>query len=260
MARAIYNGGDIFLLDDPFSSLDPKMTREIFFSSIFGTLKDKTVILATNRTDFLEEMDRILFLKDNKIQELSQKNKEEGKRKEDDKRREKEKEEKEEKEEEVFMTAKRGKNEKCINKKDKVRCRKKIENKTEKKEKGSRRLRVEEEERRRRRLEEKKKNEWDKREEEIRIKAKSAVSIFWEYISYGNLNMLLIVILLFLGTERLKVEMIRSLVNIEFNYRLFGLLIAMNIVKNCMFNFYFLKINTKIHDEIIKNITNAEVN
>ena len=67
------------MLDDPFSSLDSKMAREIFLSSIFGVLKEKTVILATNRTDFLEKMDRILFLNGRKILESNQ-----ARRKEED--------------------------------------------------------------------------------------------------------------------------------------------------------------------------------
>ena len=261
MARAIYNGGDIFLLDDPFSSLDSKMTREIFLSSIFGVLKEKTVILATNRTDFLEKMDRILFLNDRKIHEANQEKKKNWKTKEDNERGEEEKETLE-KNIEVFSRDKREKKEEGINKKYKGRWRKrkrKIENKGEMKEEDKKKMKVEEEKRMIVRKEEKKKDDCRVGEKERRMKAKSAVSTFWEYASYGNRKLLFIVILLFLGAERLKVEMIKSLVDTEFNYGLLGWLVTMSVMKNYAFNFHFLKINTKIHDHIIKKIANAEV-
>lgn len=230
------------MLDDPFSSLDSKMGKEIFLSSIFGVLKEKTVILATNRTDFLEKMDRILILNDRKIIESNQKKNYRKRKDEDDERVEAKK--RLEKEENLFSRDKKEKKkEEGINEKSKAFWKMKL---------------VEEKEKKRMNEEEIKKNDYRMREEK-RMKNRSAFSIFLEYISYRNRKMLLIVILLFLGAERLKVEMIKSLVDKNFNYGLLGWLITISLMKNYAFNFHFLRINTKIHDNIIKKIANAEV-
>ena len=48
LARAVYSKSDIYLLDDPISAVDAKVTREIYEKCIRGILKNKTVILATH--------------------------------------------------------------------------------------------------------------------------------------------------------------------------------------------------------------------
>lgn len=49
LARAVYSESDIYLLDDPLSALDVKVSKEIFQRCIKGELKGKTVILATHQ-------------------------------------------------------------------------------------------------------------------------------------------------------------------------------------------------------------------
>jgi ATP-binding cassette subfamily C (CFTR/MRP) protein 5 len=67
LARAYYADKDIYLLDDPLSSVDRTVGKHIFHHCIRGALKDKTVFLVTNSAEYLEAMDLILFMRDGKI-------------------------------------------------------------------------------------------------------------------------------------------------------------------------------------------------
>ena len=49
LARAVYAEREIYLLDDPLSALDSAWADRIFEAAILGALKDKTVIMVTNR-------------------------------------------------------------------------------------------------------------------------------------------------------------------------------------------------------------------
>ncbi|KAG8233856.1 hypothetical protein J437_LFUL006879 [Ladona fulva] len=74
IARAVYADKDIYLLDDPLSAVDARVTRRIFELCIRGALREKTVLLSThsmqaNFTIILSECDEILFLKDGMITE-----------------------------------------------------------------------------------------------------------------------------------------------------------------------------------------------
>ena len=68
LARALYANADIYLLDDPFSSVDSKVARNVF-EKIFkhGLLQEKTVILVTHHLEFIHQMDKIILLDDGKI-------------------------------------------------------------------------------------------------------------------------------------------------------------------------------------------------
>ena len=46
IARAVYSNSDIYLFDDPLSSLDPSIKNNIFRKVIKGYLKSKTVLLS----------------------------------------------------------------------------------------------------------------------------------------------------------------------------------------------------------------------
>ena len=50
LARAIYSGADIYLLDDPLSAVDTHVGKHIFDNVIGpnGLLKDKTRFMVTN--------------------------------------------------------------------------------------------------------------------------------------------------------------------------------------------------------------------
>lgn len=47
LARALYNDGDIFLMDEPFSALDDK-TKERILPKVFQLLKNKTVLIVSH--------------------------------------------------------------------------------------------------------------------------------------------------------------------------------------------------------------------
>ncbi|CAD8078670.1 unnamed protein product [Paramecium sonneborni] len=67
LARAIYNDADIYLLDDPLSSLDIKVKYQIHQQCFNGYLKNKTRILFTNSTSNLQECDMIYILENGQI-------------------------------------------------------------------------------------------------------------------------------------------------------------------------------------------------
>jgi len=69
IARAVYSRSDVVLMDDPLSALDAKVGRRVFNRCIKGYLRHKTVVLATNQLQFVEDTDLVLFLKDGAIAE-----------------------------------------------------------------------------------------------------------------------------------------------------------------------------------------------
>ena len=56
------------MMDDPISALDANVRKKIFKKVFQGLLKDKTRVLVTHAIEFLHLTDRILVLKDGKIQ------------------------------------------------------------------------------------------------------------------------------------------------------------------------------------------------
>ncbi|KAI9352861.1 P-loop containing nucleoside triphosphate hydrolase protein [Obelidium mucronatum] len=62
LARAVYSNADIYLLDDPLSSLDAKVSKTVFMDCFKKELKGKSIVLATHNHDILKDVDRILFL------------------------------------------------------------------------------------------------------------------------------------------------------------------------------------------------------
>lgn len=59
LARALYKDADIYLLDDPFASIDIRIGNKIFQEGIMTYLKRKCVILVTNHLVYLAAADRI---------------------------------------------------------------------------------------------------------------------------------------------------------------------------------------------------------
>ena len=72
MARALYNNGDIYLLDDPLSAVDAHVGKHMFNEVLGpeGLLKDKTRILVTHGVSFLKDVDQIVVMKDGRISEI----------------------------------------------------------------------------------------------------------------------------------------------------------------------------------------------
>lgn len=69
LARAIYSKANIFVLDDPLSAVDAHVGQKIFDEVLgpSGILKRKTRILVTHAVNILPECDRIIMLKNGKI-------------------------------------------------------------------------------------------------------------------------------------------------------------------------------------------------
>ena len=72
LARAVYNNGDIYLLDDPLSAVDAHVGKHLFDQVIgpTGLLKNKTRVLVTHGVKYLPMVDRIVVLKDGAISEM----------------------------------------------------------------------------------------------------------------------------------------------------------------------------------------------
>ena len=65
LARALYADADIYLLDDPLSAVDARVSKEIFSTAIKSYLKGKCVVLATHRIEYKKDFTRVYYL-DNK--------------------------------------------------------------------------------------------------------------------------------------------------------------------------------------------------
>eukprot|EP00801_Mesodinium_rubrum_P000140 Mrub_00140.p1 GENE.Mrub_00140~~Mrub_00140.p1 ORF type:complete len:1272 (+),score=145.19 Mrub_00140:200-3817(+) len=67
LCRALYTDADLVILDDPFSSLDPIVSQQIFEEAVMQYLKGKTVILVTHQIAFFKYADSLTFLNKGKI-------------------------------------------------------------------------------------------------------------------------------------------------------------------------------------------------
>ena len=62
LARAVYSQADIYLLDDPLSSLDAQVAENIFMYCIRGLLADRIVFLTTNNSRYLSKANYMVKL------------------------------------------------------------------------------------------------------------------------------------------------------------------------------------------------------
>ena len=53
LARALYSGASIYVLDDPLAAVDASVGRHIWQQAITGCLRDKAVVLVTNQLQHL---------------------------------------------------------------------------------------------------------------------------------------------------------------------------------------------------------------
>ncbi|GAB1227961.1 hypothetical protein ENUP19_0365G0023 [Entamoeba nuttalli] len=67
IARALYNAKDIVIFDDPLSAVDFQVGSFIFEHAIEKQLANKTRIIVTNQTYFIDKADRIIVIEDKKI-------------------------------------------------------------------------------------------------------------------------------------------------------------------------------------------------
>ena len=68
LARTVYSEPDIYLFDDPISALDANIGKKIMNDLIIKYLAGKTRIIVTHSLQYLQHMDRILYMKNGKIQ------------------------------------------------------------------------------------------------------------------------------------------------------------------------------------------------
>lgn len=66
LARSLYSDADVYLLDDPLSAVDPKVSSKLMQQAIVGHLKGKTRLLVTHQLHVLPLADRILYLDEGK--------------------------------------------------------------------------------------------------------------------------------------------------------------------------------------------------
>ncbi|XP_033088059.1 multidrug resistance-associated protein 1-like isoform X3 [Trachypithecus francoisi] len=72
LARAVYSGADIYLLDDPLSAVDVHVGKQLFEKVIgsLGLLKNKTRILVTHNLTLLPQMDLIAVMESGRIAQM----------------------------------------------------------------------------------------------------------------------------------------------------------------------------------------------
>uniref|UniRef100_A0A2K5ZEN7 Uncharacterized protein n=1 Tax=Mandrillus leucophaeus TaxID=9568 RepID=A0A2K5ZEN7_MANLE len=72
LARAVYSGADIYLLDDPLSAVDVHVGKQLFEKVIgsLGLLKNKTRILVTHNLTLLPQMDLIVVMESGRIAQV----------------------------------------------------------------------------------------------------------------------------------------------------------------------------------------------
>lgn len=57
----------VYLLDDPFAAVDAHVASHLYNNCIKGLLKDKTIILCTHHTNFLQHADHVILLENGQI-------------------------------------------------------------------------------------------------------------------------------------------------------------------------------------------------
>lgn len=68
LARAIYKNADIYLLDDPLSAVDANVGKHLYEKCIKGFLSNKICILITHQLQYLSSADKIIIMKDGRIE------------------------------------------------------------------------------------------------------------------------------------------------------------------------------------------------
>lgn len=69
LARAIYRGGDIMILDEPVASIDPETEYEIF-GRVMTEWEDKTLVLVSHRLSNIRMCDRIIVIECGRVSEV----------------------------------------------------------------------------------------------------------------------------------------------------------------------------------------------
>ncbi|XP_031850164.1 putative multidrug resistance-associated protein lethal(2)03659 isoform X2 [Nomia melanderi] len=67
LARAVYAEADLYLFDDPLSAVDAHVGKHMFDECIDKHLRGKTRILVTHQLQYLQNVDKVIVLKDGEI-------------------------------------------------------------------------------------------------------------------------------------------------------------------------------------------------
>lgn len=67
LARAAASGADVYLMDDPFSALDPRVEAHVVEHLLWGVLRNKTQIVVTHRLAHLARFDRVVYMNGGRV-------------------------------------------------------------------------------------------------------------------------------------------------------------------------------------------------
>ena len=67
LARAVYMDADLYLLDDPLSAVDMKVSQYIFQKCIKGLLSNKIRVLTSHQEQHMKEADRVIVLSKGRV-------------------------------------------------------------------------------------------------------------------------------------------------------------------------------------------------
>lgn len=67
LARSIYHKAEYYLMDDPLSSVDPRVANHIFQKCFKEFLAGKTILLVTHQLQFIEQADLIIYMHESKV-------------------------------------------------------------------------------------------------------------------------------------------------------------------------------------------------
>ena len=69
LARALYKGGDLLILDEPTAALDPLAEANIY-ETYYELSKNQTAVFISHRLSSTQFCDRVVFLEGGKIAEM----------------------------------------------------------------------------------------------------------------------------------------------------------------------------------------------
>lgn len=69
LARAVYQDKDLYLIDDIFSAVDSEVATHIYRKCILGLLRDKTRVLCTHHSKYVQAADKIVMLEEGRIKD-----------------------------------------------------------------------------------------------------------------------------------------------------------------------------------------------
>ena len=70
LARALYQNFDLYLIDDPFNSLDQHVSSHIYENCILKHLSSKTRIVCTNQIEYLKDADRVVVMENGGVKQV----------------------------------------------------------------------------------------------------------------------------------------------------------------------------------------------